>query len=482
MEHLHGIARTSVEWMLYCLTEGVLLALFAWILLRVLPRQNAGTRFALWFSVLLGMIALPFLAGTFFRASARGVAAGGSAVSRSLITLPDSLALGIAAIWALVVLMGLLRVVAGLWQVNRIRQNSEEVDPGLLSGEVKAALQEFPRAVSLRISDSVRMPAAIGFLRPAVVIPRWFLKEISPAELEQVVLHELTHLRRRDDWTNLAQKIIKAFLFFHPLVWWVEQRISLEREMACDEAVLAQSASPHHYAQCLTRLAEKSLLRKKIALAQGMLGRVKQLSLRVTQILDVNRPSSTRIWKPAVPMVMAAAALCGFSAWSAPELVSFHDDATAQLTGDVNKEIRAAHPKLVLASATLRESSLQQPFSRAAKASRTVRASATTKRASNATSPRLARMFDPHASGKPFVSPEDEVLAAQEFLNAPPQCALQSSRVGDYGDYVAHEQVVITLASDPRTGQPQMWQVSMWQVRIVVPVVEQGKVVTRKKI
>ena len=147
------------------------------------------------------------------------------------------------------------------------------------------------------------MPTAIGLMKPALSIPGWVMQELSADELNQIVLHELAHLRRWDDWTNLAQKIVKALFFFHPAVWWIEQKVSLEREMACDDAVIAETESPRAYAECLAHLAEKTLIQRGVALAQAALGRIRQTSLRVAQILDGNRRATGRAWKPAVALV-----------------------------------------------------------------------------------------------------------------------------------------------------------------------------------
>ncbi len=106
-------------------------------------------------------------------------------------------------------------------------------------------MEEFdsPRPVKLCVSDRLRVPTAIGFTKPLVVIPSWTMEELSAAELNPILLHELAHLRRRDDWTNLVQKILGALLFFHPAVWWIEKKLALEREMACDDLVLASTTS-----------------------------------------------------------------------------------------------------------------------------------------------------------------------------------------------------------------------------------------------
>lgn len=469
MELLHLTARTSVEWMLYCLFEGSLLALFTWVLLRLLPRQNAGTRFALWFSVLLATILVPFLAGAFSRNGAGNSQAG--AGNYSLLTLSDSVAIGIFAIWSLLALVGLVRVVAGLRQVNQIRRNAEAVDPERLEPALRESLENFPRNVTLCSSNQVHVPAAIGFLKPTVVIPHWFLEEMPAAELHQVVLHELTHLRRRDDWTNLAQKIIKAVLFFHPSIWWVEQRLSLEREMACDDAVLAQATTPRHYAECLARLAERSLSKKKISLAQAVVGRMRQLSLRVAEILDVNRPRSTRIWKPAVPLVMAAAALCGFSAWSAPQLVSFQDQAVSrsQFIQALGNEIPAglrsdvARPKLILANARVDRATPRHPL-----------APKSTK-SSTRSSTRLAALAN-HGKDRSPRSLYPQTAPAYQMV-----AMFRDDAVQPKGDYVLHSEQLVMTVSD--YGQARMWRVSTWQLSIVMPAGDQvSKTVSRKKI
>ena len=420
MEVLQATARVLVEWMVYCLIEGSVLALFVWLLLRLLPRQNAGTRFTLWFSVLLAMVALPLVGGPGRAAIATSQ---NGTPNHGLISLSSSWAFIIFLAWVSLAAVALARVAAGLWQVSRLRRESREILPAVLGQEVQSILAS-ARPVSLRISDRVQVPTAIGFFKPAILVPGWFLEEISPAELKHVLLHELSHLRRHDDWTNLAQKIIKALLFFHPSVWWVEQRLSLEREMACDDAVLAQAASPQDYANCLRHVAEKSFLRRQLALAQAVVNRMRQLSLRVAQILDANRPNGTHLWRPAVPVVLAAASLCGLSAWNAPAIVSFKDNgqkvaatsspASFNHTAAMNREVTAPH--LVLANATLR-SAKPAEIRRPARIART----AVAKSAVTSTAQRV--------------------------------------------DYVVSEQIFVTF-----TGTQQKWQMHVWQVRMLLPV------------
>src|SRR5262249_47381035 len=132
-----------------------------------------------------------------------------------------------------------------------------------------------------------------------------------------------------DDWTNLAQKVVKAALFFHPGILWIEHKLSLDREMACDEEVLTRVSSPRLYAQSLARVAERSFLRRQMALAQAAVDRMKHLSQRITKILTLGenreRQRATTLWKPAVAMVAVAGALCAAWTAQAPRLVGLAD-------------------------------------------------------------------------------------------------------------------------------------------------------------
>jgi beta-lactamase regulating signal transducer with metallopeptidase domain len=338
-----AIAQMSAERIVYCLAEGTLVAAFAGCLLRVLRGRNASTRFAVWFSAMAAIALLP-LFGMAWSLSA-GQAQSATLPARSPIALPSSWAFYLFAAWAGIAAVALARVGAGLVQICALRRSCVSVDISSLDPVLRETLSRSRtgRPVAFCISDLVQAPTALGLANPAVIMPAWLLQELSPAELNQVLVHELAHLRRWDDWTNLTQKIVKAVLFFHPAVWWIERRVTLEREMACDEAVLAETASPRAYAECLAHLAEKSFLRRTILMAQAAVGRVSQTSLRVAHILDVNRPAATtRVWKPAVSLVAVFAVAC--LAWLArtPQLVSFEPNVPPPLVGSAVAPARTA--------------------------------------------------------------------------------------------------------------------------------------------
>jgi len=341
---LQTLAQISSERILNALPEGILVALFAWALLRVLRRQNSGTRFAVWFLALLAVAALPVL-GSFGEGRALMAARVSSHLEwgnpQPALVLSMQWAVLVFAVWALGACVSLLRVASGIWRLGQLRRSCspivvEELDP-VLRKTVKGMAASKSLAsgrVTVSVSESVRVPAAIGFFKRTIVLPAWTLRELPAKDLNVILLHEFAHLRRWDDWTNLVQKIVRALFFFHPAVWWIENRLSVEREMACDDAVLAETLNPHGYAHCLVSLLEKSVAHRlgprRWAMAQAAVHRAREASLRLAQILDKDRPAATRVWKPALAMVGIFSVLSLLVVPQASQFVAFDNSAENQ--------------------------------------------------------------------------------------------------------------------------------------------------------
>jgi len=317
---LPTLAQAYTGRMLNTLVEGMAIAAFAWLLLRFFDKQNSGTRFAVWFSALFSIAGLPLFVSSVSRNAT-------TAASHIGITLPGSISIYLFGIWLAIATVLLARLGVSLWHVRNLRRNSLELDLAALDPSLQGVFSQFnsTRGVKLCVSNCVRVPAAVGFFRPAVIIPEWAVRELSPADLKAVLLHELAHLQRWDDWTNLAQKLLKALFFFHPAVWWIERRLTLEREMACDDLVLAQTENPRAYASSLISFAERVSGMRGLALAQAVVGRVRQISLRITQILNVNRPKTTRVGKPVLALVGTAIVVAIFATPYTPDLVAFEN-------------------------------------------------------------------------------------------------------------------------------------------------------------
>lgn len=321
---IHQFAPALCERMLNSLATGVLVAFFAWLVLRLSGRQNSSTRFAVWFSALVLTVLLPLIG------LSNSVAVTNPPVTLApWFALPTSWAVVLLVCWAAIATFGVAQLVVGLMRLQSLRSEAVRADIGSLDPMLRKTIGDFQsfRTVEVRVSEKQQVPAAIGFFKPIILLPAWALRELSTDQLNSILIHEFAHLRRWDDWTNLVQKVFRAIFFFHPAVWWVEKQLTLEREMACDDAVLSQTTDARAYAQCLVSVAEKSFVKRSLALAQAAVSRMRHTSLRVAKILAANRPGAIRVWKPALGLVAAFAVVCGVSQSRVPQLVAFRDSA-----------------------------------------------------------------------------------------------------------------------------------------------------------
>jgi hypothetical protein len=137
-------------------------------------------------------------------------------------------------------------------------------------------------------------------------------------------MHEMEHLRRGDDWTNLLQKVCLVLFPINPVLLWVERRLCLERELACDDSVLRSSCGRKAYALCLAHLAEHSMLRRGFSLVLGALERQSELVRRVHRILRRPAESMGRRQAALVTASLVIAVIVGAAVLArSPQLVSF---------------------------------------------------------------------------------------------------------------------------------------------------------------
>lgn len=383
--NLQSLAEIVTERMLNSVGIGVVLACLLWILLRVARRQNSRTRFAVWFLALLTVVALPVVGRLGIGASHLPMTISMHGTAGFLLS--SSWALCLFALWIAGSALLLLRLCIGAWRIHQIRRDCSEVHLASLDPSVAKVLQEFRRnrKVTLFVSTEITVPAVLGFARPVIVFPARLMPQLSSEEVEVTLLHECAHLRRSDQWTNVLQKFVRAVFFFHPAVWWIERQLTLEREMACDDLVLAQVASPRNYASFLISFAEKLQNARTVALTQALVSRMHQMSLRVAQILDEKRTGHSKLWIPTLVANASLLALIMSAAPLVPRLVTFkpglgrnpqtqmaESNRAAKISAvkaiaprDAPKPDLALQPKAILASWNPRRAVL--PTSRAAK-------------------------------------------------------------------------------------------------------------------
>ena len=144
------------------------------------------------------------------------------------------------------------------------------------------------------LSRRLHEALVIGLWRPVILLPWAWVADMPPEALEAVLAHELAHVRRWDLWVSLGQRLVEALLFYHPAVWWISRRISLERELCADELAVTATGQRLAYAETLALLGHRRLGRPLTQLGIPVGGRSMTLLHRVLHVLGLD-PSEKRL-------------------------------------------------------------------------------------------------------------------------------------------------------------------------------------------
>lgn len=317
-----AFAQTAAATLISSIWQGAVIVCGLEIALRLMPRISAAHRFAVWAAGFAVAAGLPFLPAVHWGASS---AAAGSAVSgastQALLQLDARWGLALAGLW---VAASIIRGADLAVHSIRLRRLWKAARPVEVNQKLASMLENVRGGrVTICTTESMDRPSVIGFLAPRILIPAWLMGRLTAGELEQIVLHEAEHLRRRDDWTNLVQKLALVVFPLNPALAWMEHRLCREREMACDEAVVRITNAPRAYAACLASLAERGLERRAEALSLGAWHKRSELIHRVHGILLRKRTMSRTAAGALLGVVGCALVGATLEMARCPQLVAF---------------------------------------------------------------------------------------------------------------------------------------------------------------
>jgi beta-lactamase regulating signal transducer with metallopeptidase domain len=138
------------------------------------------------------------------------------------------------------------------------------------------------RPVRLLGSAIVKVPCVVGWFKPVILFPVSSLAALNVSDVEMILAHELSHIRRNDVLINIAQIVIETLLFFNPAVWWISRQMRIEREHCCDDLAIAITGDRLDYARALVNLEETRQTAPGYAVAAtatGIVARVRRIVL-----------------------------------------------------------------------------------------------------------------------------------------------------------------------------------------------------------
>jgi uncharacterized protein (TIGR03435 family) len=188
-----------------------------------------------------------------------------------------------------------------LWRLRRLRRDALPWLAGQRLVDDVARHAGVTRTVDVFLHDALAAPMTCRLFRPAIGLPI-DAPEWTAAELRHALVHEMEHVRRRDWPVQLMARIACALYWFHPLAWIALQKLCLESERACDDAVLRAAEGPA-YAEQLVALARRISKRSPVPML-SMADR-SDLAARITAVLDAHLPRG-RSGLVAVTIVVGA--------------------------------------------------------------------------------------------------------------------------------------------------------------------------------
>ncbi len=337
--------------LMHFLWQGLLLGCACAVALTLLRNSRAEYRYLVACSALLACLCWPLfdliqrLTGDAAATSAAlpGLQWTGHIIvdENTRFTLLNSLR-GIVGIWALCAAALALRMTAGLLWIDRTARrpsSCQRHDQLRWEADLARLAQRFgiTRQVRLRVVDALSSPITAGWWRPVVLVPAALVGGMPPDLLEALLAHEMAHIKRHDYLINLLQNVIETLLFYHPAVWWISNRIRLERELIADDVAARQLGEPRRLALALSELEKRQFSTHQLAQAANG----GNLMMRIQHLL---RPAPQALnWKAAV--AMAGVALACLSIYAEATAADKHVSNRVEARIDLKSCAKPAYPQ-----------------------------------------------------------------------------------------------------------------------------------------
>ncbi len=263
---------------------------------------------AVWLCALLRLVLPPSLGSPWsVTSSIGGPAVEAAQAARSFLALELC-----AGIWFAGSLVVATARIAGRTRLGRQIESvrSAAWSSALAEAARRAGVRRIPRLGTLA---GLSTPAVTGLWKPALLLPPAWLERPPTRRDAHALLHELTHVARRDLWLDEACALLRALFWFHPLVWVAAARVRALSELACDQAVarrLGREEAPA-YRDTLVLAAKNALIAPAPGSARGFACGGSLIVQRIERLERgaAGSPSSARLLAGATAFALCACVL-----------------------------------------------------------------------------------------------------------------------------------------------------------------------------
>ncbi len=310
---------TQTAWLIEMAWKGSAILIAAFAGAALLRRSSAASRHFLWSAAFAVLLLLPPAIWLSPQWRASTPAAGPETRAATTVHVHPVIAPANFAppdawspwllVWAFGCVLASLRFAAGAAQARSMLQGSHLACYAVSAMREAAKTAGISRQVRVVESELAHTPLVCRTFRPVIVLPKeaasW-----TGSRLRTALLHEATHIARRDIATQALANAACCLYWFHPLAWMAEREQRRERERACDDAVLATGTSAHDYADDLLAMARSMGARRLAAPNTAAMAEGSNLEQRIQAMLDPRRDRRpVRLRAIAIAAVALAALL-----------------------------------------------------------------------------------------------------------------------------------------------------------------------------
>lgn len=202
----------------------------------------------------------------------------------------------IGAIWILGIAAILFFLIRSRIKFLRLEQSALPLQNERVAALFSKCCQELCLSLEIPVYSTafLRSPVTVGLIHPRIYLPLHLISDYKETEMRYMLLHELSHYKRKDALGNMLMNLAVAVYWFHPLIWYARKTMFSDREIACDSDVLQLLSEEDYtkYGNTLLYYAEK-ISRFSFPFASGIGGTRKQLKRRILNIASYH-PETTR--------------------------------------------------------------------------------------------------------------------------------------------------------------------------------------------
>jgi bla regulator protein blaR1 len=261
----NAVVRALGWTLIHSMWQGIAVGLTTAILLRLLQRRSAQTRYLVAYCALLSLLAMSvydFISAYHSQPNPTSQTGAGLEIS-PIQEIPLIIQIignqsfmeqcsdflnhflnpylgWITLVWGIGFCFFGVQLTYGWWRIRGYQRRG-----GIPLAEIwQLRLQDFQqlfsnnRPIQLLEVAWTQVPLTIGWLKPIIFMPVGIVNRLQPHEVEAILAHEWAHIVHNDYFFNFLQAVVEVIFYYHPAVWWLSSVIRTEREMRCDDMAI----------------------------------------------------------------------------------------------------------------------------------------------------------------------------------------------------------------------------------------------------